>query len=138
MVILASEALLRENKKNPATKCYPSEHWTRDLIHLDLMLSSPSSEVMCYLGDLRSFMHALLVLTKWSKSKIEVVPDQRQFKDVPSSTFIDSSDRRSLDLSSWGPRFNSHFGNILLTDFCFHVVMPILPLLPILCDCEVA
>ena len=29
MPTLASEALLRENKKNPVTKCYPSEYWTQ-------------------------------------------------------------------------------------------------------------
>ena len=28
--ILASQDLLRENKKNTTTKCYPSEHWTQD------------------------------------------------------------------------------------------------------------
>ena len=39
MVILASGALLNENKKNPTAKCYPSEHWTQDLSHLDLILT---------------------------------------------------------------------------------------------------
>ena len=42
--------------------------------HLDLMLSSLSYWGMCYLRDLRSpYGHSLSVLTKWSKSKIEVV-----------------------------------------------------------------
>ena len=53
MAILASQALQRENKKN-------------------LMLSSLSCWCMRYLEDQRSsYGDALLVLTKWSESKIE-------------------------------------------------------------------
>ena len=41
--------------------------------HLDLMLSSLSYWGMCYLGNLTSSHgHAILVLTNWSKSKIEI------------------------------------------------------------------
>ena len=60
---------------------------------------------------------------------------KKQFKDIPSSTCLDSSERRVLDMNGLGPRFNSHWGNILLLDFCFHaakVLMSILPLLSIL------
>ena len=32
MPILASEALIPENKKIPVTKCYPSEYWTTGLL----------------------------------------------------------------------------------------------------------
>ena len=61
MTILASEALLGENKKNPAAKCYPSGHWTQDLSHLDLMLSSLSYWGKSYLGILKlSFVPAPL------------------------------------------------------------------------------
>ena len=49
-----------------------------DLNHSGLMLSSPSHWGNCYLGELRSlYGHALLVLTKWSKFKIEVVQQQK-------------------------------------------------------------
>ena len=44
--------------KNPSTRCYPSEHWTRDLNHLDLILSELSKHVL--------LRRSLLVLTKWS------------------------------------------------------------------------
>ena len=54
-------------QKYSAIKCFPNEHWTWDLSHLDLLLSSLSYWGMCYLGDLRSaYDSALLVLTKWS------------------------------------------------------------------------
>ena len=48
---------------------------------------------MCYLGDLRAFYgHALYWYLsprlKWSRNK-------RQYKDVPNSTFLDSSDRKA-------------------------------------------
>ena len=52
MAMLASRVSLRENKKNPATKCYQSDHWTWDLSHLDLMLSSLSFLDTCILEDL--------------------------------------------------------------------------------------
>ena len=65
-------------QKYPATKCYPSENWTWDLYLLDLMLSSLRYQGMCYVGDLRSlYGHALLVLAKWSKSKTNVVQEQK-------------------------------------------------------------
>ena len=76
---------------------------------------------------------------KWSKSKIQVVQEQKT-KDMPSNTCLNGSDSRTLDPCGWGPRFNAQWGNILLLDFfCFYVVkplMPMLPLLPILCVCE--
>ena len=47
-------------------------------LNLDLMLSSLSYWGLCCLRDLRSsYGHALLVLTKLSKSKFEVVQDQK-------------------------------------------------------------
>ena len=49
VTILASEALLHENKKT-SSKMLPSEYWTWDLSHLDLMLSSLSYWGKCYLG----------------------------------------------------------------------------------------
>ena len=63
----------------PVIKCYLCEHWTRDFSHLDLMLTTLSYWGMCYLGNLRStgYGHAILVLIKWSKSKIEVVQEQK-------------------------------------------------------------
>ena len=56
----------------------PSELWTLDLSHLDLVLSSLSYIGICYSEDLRSlFGHALLVLAEWSKPKIELVQEQK-------------------------------------------------------------
>ena len=105
--------------KNPAMKCYHSEHWTWDLNHLYLMLFSLSYWGRSYLAHLRSsYGQALLVVTKWSKSKIEMVLYKRQFRDILSSTCLDSSERRILDLNEWGPRCNNHWGNILFLD-CF-------------------
>ena len=75
MAMLASDALQYENTRN---KIYPSEHWTQDISDLDLVLSYLSYRNMCYLGELRSpYGHALLVLTKWSKSTIQGVLEQK-------------------------------------------------------------
>ena len=49
------------------------------------------------LGSLYS--HALLILTKSSKSKNQVMHEQK-FKDLLSSTCLTSSDRKLLDLES--------------------------------------
>ena len=86
------------------------------------------------LGSLHS--HALLVLLKSSKSKNQVVHEQK-FKDLLSSTWQVSVEMIVLDLESEvmrGPRSIPTGGNILSLDF-FHVVKP-LPLLPILSICE--
>ena len=66
--------------KNSVTKCYPSEYWTT--------LSS-------------LYSHAVLILTKLSKSKHQVV----------------SVERSMLDLESEVGWFNTHWGNILLLEF---------------------
>ena len=51
--------------------------------------------------------------------------------DLTSNTCLCSSERRALDPNGCGPRFNTHSGNILLLDFfCFHVIKPLMPLLP--------
>ena len=69
-------------QKNPATKCYPSEHWFWDSNHLDLMLCFLSHWGTSYLGDLIS-AYGVLVLTKWSKSKIEEVQEQKTILGYP-------------------------------------------------------
>ena len=70
--------LTKWKQKNPTIKCYPSEYWTWDLSYLRLMLCSLRHCSRCYLGDLRSAHgRALLVLTKLSKSSIEVVHEQK-------------------------------------------------------------
>ena len=63
---------------------------------------------------------------KWYRTKISI------------STCLNSSERRALDLNGWGPRFNTHWGNILLLDFLFsHAkASDALDLLPILCVCK--
>ena len=50
--------------------------------------------------------HALLI-KKSSKSKIQVVQEQRQLKDLQNNTCLTSSDKRLLDLNGRGPRYNS-------------------------------
>ena len=41
------------------------------------------------------------------------------------SICLDSSERRALDLNGRGPKFNTHWDNILLLDiFCFYIVDP--------------
>ena len=110
--MLAPYALLRENKKYPAIKCYDSEHWTQDLNHLDLMLSSLTHQGMCYIENIRSsYVHALLVLTNSNK-----VQDWSG-KDIPNITGLTSTERRALDLNGGGLRFNAHWGKILLLFF---------------------
>ena len=75
------------------------------------------------------YSHALLILTKSSKSKHQVV-HKHKFKDLLSSQV--SVERSMLDLESEVQWFNTHWGNILLLEFsCFHIVKPLVPLLPI-------
>ena len=69
------------------------------------------------LGSLYS--HALLIPTKSSKSKYQVV-DEQKFKDLLSSTCLTSSERKMLDLESEVMRDLGSFptgGNILSLDF---------------------
>ena len=62
------------------TKCYPSKYWT------------------CKTDTLSSlYSHALLILTESSKSKHQVVHEQK-FKDLLSSTWQVSTERSMLDL----------------------------------------
>ena len=59
---------------------------------------------------------------------------------LPSSTCLNGLERRTLDLNGWGSEFNAQWNNNLLLDFfCFHVVKPLMPILPFLlipCVCE--
>ena len=97
----------------------------------------------CKTETLSSFYsHALLIPLKSSKSKHQVVHEQK-FKVLLSSTCQVSVERIVLDLESEVLRSPGSIptgGNILsLVCFCFHVIkplMPILPLLPILSICE--
>ena len=78
------------------------------------------------------YSHALLILTKSSKSKHQVVHEQK-FKDLLSSTCQVSVERSMLDLRSEVQWFNTHWGNILLLEFfCFHIVKPLMPILALL------
>ena len=62
------------------------------------------------------YSHALLILTKSSKSKHQVVHEQK-FKDLLSSSCQVNVERNMLDLESEVQWFNTHWGNILLLDF---------------------
>ena len=78
------------------------------------------------------YSHALLILTKSSKSKHQVVHEQK-FKDLLSSTYQDSVERSMFELESEVQWFNIHWGNILLLEFfCFHIVKPLMPILALL------
>ena len=104
------------------------------------MLYSLSHWGMCYLGDLRStYGHTLFFLLNDLSWRLKWCSNKRQFKDIPSNTCLNGSESRVSDPNSWWPRLNAHWGKIYCWNFCFHVVkrvMPILPLLPILCVCK--
>ena len=113
MAILAFEVLLRENRKN--------RMWPKWALNLGSQLFGSNALLFelwatetCVTWEIyrRSpHGHALLALTKWSKSNIQGT--KRQFKDMPSSTCLTSLERTALDLNGWGPRFNAHWGYIL-------------------------
>ena len=101
MPILASEALFRENKKfqlQNATlvSIEPLDLWFQ-VQHAPLYTNLASACKTETLGSLYS--HALLILTKSSKSKHQVVHKQK-FKDLLSSTCQVSVERSMLDLES--------------------------------------
>ena len=62
------------------------------------------------------YSHALLILTKSSKSKHQVVHEQK-FKDLLSSTCQVSVEGSMLDLESEVQWFNTQWGNFLLLEF---------------------
>ena len=117
MPILASEALFRENKKNWL------QNATLDSIEpLDLRFQVQHAPLYtnlafaCKTETLSSlYSHALLILTKSSKSKHQVVHEQK-FKDLLSSTCQVSVEGSMLDLGSEVQWFNTHWGNILLLE----------------------
>ena len=120
MPILASEALFRENKKIQLRNVTPVSIEPLDLWsqvqHAPLYTNLAFA---CKTETLRSlYSHALLILTKSSKSKHQVVHEQK-FKDLLSSTCQVSVERSMLDLGSEVQWFNTHWGNILLLEFLF-------------------
>ena len=118
MPILASEALFCENKKiqlQNATlvSIEPLDLWFQ-VQHAPLYTNLA---LACKTQTLSSlYSHALLILTKSSKSKHQVVHEQK-FKDLLSSTCQVSVERSMLDLRSEVQWFNTHLGNILLLEF---------------------
>ena len=118
MPILASEALFRKNKKIQLeivtlVSIEPLDLWfqvQRAPLYTNLAFVCKTET----LGSLYS--HALLILTKSSKSKHQVVHEQK-FKDLLSSTCQVSVERSMLDLGSEIQWFNTHWGNILLLGF---------------------
>ena len=118
MPILASELLFRGNKK------FQLQNATLVSIEpLDLWFQVQHAPVYtnlafaCKTETLSSlYSHALLILTKSSKSKHQVVHEQK-FKDLLSSTCQVSVERSMLDLESEVQWFNTHWGNILLLEF---------------------
>ena len=120
MPILASEALFRENKKIQLRNVTPVSIEPLDLwsqVHHAPLYTNLA--FACKTETLRSlYSHALLILTKSSKSKHQVVHEQK-FKDLLSSTCQVSVERSMLDLGSEVRWFNTHWGNILLLEFLF-------------------
>ena len=116
MPILASEALFLENKKiqlQNATlvSIEPLDLW------FQVQHASPYTNLAfaCKTEILSSlYSHALLILTKSSKSKHQVVHEQK-FKDLLSSTCQVSVERSMLDLESEVQWFNTHWGNIFVS-----------------------
>ena len=75
MAKVALQALLHEDKNNPATKMLAQ--WALNLGPQPFGSDTLLWDIR-YLGDLRSlYGHALLGLTKWFKSKIEMVQEQK-------------------------------------------------------------
>ena len=67
---------------------------------------------MCNMGDLKSaYGHALF-------NKIEVV-NKRKVKGIPSNTSLNGSESRVSDPNDRGPRFITHWDNILLLPVFF-------------------
>ena len=101
MTILASEALSRENKKfqlQNATlvSIEPLDLWFQ-VQHAPLYTNLAFARKTEILSSLHSY--ALLILTKSSKPKQQVVHEQK-FKDLLSSTCQVSVERNMLDLES--------------------------------------
>ena len=116
--ILASEALFHENKKfqlqnAPPVSIEPLNLWLQ-VQHAPLYTNLAFACETEILGSLYS--HALLIPLKSSKSKHQVVHEQK-FKDLLSSTCQVSVERSMLDLKSEVQWFNNHWGNILLLEF---------------------
>ena len=113
--ILALEALLQENKKEPIDKILPPVRIElRPLINVWFQVQhSPFWTNLAFacktetLGSLCN--HVLLILTKSSKPKHQVV-HEKKFKDILSSTCHISWERRMLDLQSEVQGFNTHWG----------------------------
>ena len=118
MPILASEALFCENKKfqlqNATLVSIEPLNLGFQVQHAPLYTNLAFA---CKTETLSSlYSHALLILTKSSKSKHQVVHEQK-FKDLLSSTCQVSVERSMLDLKSEVQWFNTHWGNILLLEF---------------------
>ena len=117
MPILASESLFRENRKiqfqNATLVSIEPLHLCLQVQHAPLYTNL---SLACKTETLSSlYSHALLILNKSSKSKHQVVHEQK-FKDLLSSTCQVSVGRSMLDLGSKVQWFNTHWGNILLLE----------------------
>ena len=118
MPILASETLFRENQKiqlqnASQVSIEPLDLWFQ-VQHAPLYTNLAFA---CKTETLSSlYNHALLILTKSSKFKHQVVYEQK-FKDLLSSTCQVSVERSMLNLKSEVQWFNTHWGNILLLEF---------------------
>ena len=97
------------------------------------------SELLRHLLLAKSEICIYMVMLYWlylNDPRLKWCRNKRQFKDIASSTCLDSSESRALDLNGWGPRFNTHRSDILLLDFLFSRIKSFVPMLPIRCVCE--
>ena len=144
MSILAFLSLRSENKKCQWQNVTPSGNRTQASNNLWLQVQHfpfwTNLAFACKTESLGSlYSNAVLILTQSSKSKNQVVHEQK-FKDLLSSTCLTSSERRLLDLESEIMRGLVSIpiqGNILSLDFfCFHAVKTKMLILHFRIDCE--
>ena len=121
MPILASQVLFRENKKIYLQYLQNATPLSIEPLNLQFQVQHASLytnlAIACKTETFSSsYSHALLILTKPSKSKHQVVHEQK-FKDLLSNTCQVSVERSMLDLEAEVQWFNTHSGNILLLEF---------------------
>ena len=58
--------------------------------------------------------------------------DHMKILDLSSRTCVNRLENKASDPNGWDPGFNTHSGNNLLLDFSFHLVKPVMQILPFL------
>ena len=92
----------------------------------DALLSEPLRHVLLGIPYIVFGACTTLILDLY-----HLVRANRSYADLPSNTCLNGSGSRASDPSGWGPWFNTHWGTFYCWIFCFHVVRPVMPILPI-------